>query len=35
MHFLMIECSYDDIDLSNFVIYDMQYVVAAYGSKIN
>ncbi len=34
MQFLMIECSYDVIDLSIFVIYDMQYVVA-YGSKIN
>jgi len=31
----MIECSYDVIDLYIFVIYDVQYVVAAYGSKIN
>ncbi len=34
MHFLMIECSFDVIDLSVFVIYDVQYVVAKYGSKI-
>ncbi len=35
MHFFMIECSYDVIDLFIFVIYDVQYVVATYGSKIN
>jgi len=34
MHFLMIECNFDVIDLSVFVIYDVQYVVAKYGSKI-
>ncbi len=27
MHFLMIECDCDVIDLSIFVIYDVQYVV--------
>ncbi len=31
----MIECSYDVIDLSIFIIYDVQYVAIAYGSKIN
>ncbi len=33
--FWMIECSSNVIDLSIFVIYDVQYVVVAYGSKIN
>jgi hypothetical protein len=31
----MIGCSYDVVDLSIFVIYDVQYVGTAYGSKIN
>jgi hypothetical protein len=31
----MIEYSFDVIDLSIFVIYDVQYVTIAYGSKIN
>ncbi len=31
----MIECSFDVIDLSIFVIYDVQYVLTTYGSKIN
>jgi hypothetical protein len=31
----MIECSFDVIDLCIFVIYDVQYVAFAYGSKIN
>ncbi len=35
MYFLMIEYSYDVIELSIFVIYDVQYVPIAYGSKIN
>ncbi len=35
MHFLMIECSFDVIYLFIFVIYDVQYVVVAYGSKTN
>ncbi len=35
MHFFMIKCSFDAIDLSIFVIYDMQYVAVAYGPKIN
>ncbi len=35
MQFLMIKCSFDVIDLSIFVIYDMQYVTVAYGFKIN
>ncbi len=35
MYFLIIECSFDVIDLFIFVIYDVQYVVATYGSKIN
>jgi hypothetical protein len=33
--FFMIKCSYDVIDLSTFVIYDVQYVATTYGSKIN
>ncbi len=33
--FFMIECNYDVIDLSNFVIYDVQYVAISYGFKIN
>ncbi len=35
MHFVMTMCSFDVIDLSIFVIYDMQYIVTTYGSKIN
>ncbi len=35
MHFSMIKHSSYVNDLSIFVIYDVQYVVAAYGSKIN
>jgi hypothetical protein len=35
MHFLMIKCSFDVIDLFIFVIYDMQYVAVAYGFKMN
>jgi hypothetical protein len=35
MNFFMIECNYNVIDLSIFVIYDVQYVVVAYRSKIN
>jgi hypothetical protein len=35
MHFFMIECNYDVIDLFIFIIYDVQYVAATYGSKIN
>jgi hypothetical protein len=35
MHFCIIKCDYDVIDLSIFVIYDVQYVIATYGSKIN
>ncbi len=31
----MIECSFDVIDLSIFVIYDVQYVAFTYGFKIN
>jgi hypothetical protein len=31
----MIEYSSNVIDLFIFVIYDVQYVVPAYGSKIN
>jgi hypothetical protein len=31
----MIEFKSDVIDLSIFVIYDVQHVVATYGSKIN
>jgi hypothetical protein len=31
----MIKCSYDVINSSNFVIYDVQYVRVTYGSKIN
>jgi hypothetical protein len=31
----MIECNFEVINLSIFVIYDVQYVVVAYGSKIN
>ncbi len=34
-HFCMIKCSYDVIDLSIVVIYDVQYVAATYGSKVN
>jgi len=33
--FFMIECSSNVIDLSIFVIYDVQYVAFSYGSKIN
>jgi hypothetical protein len=33
--FCMIECSFDVIDLSIFVIYDGRNVVLAYSSKIN
>ncbi len=33
--FFMTKCSFDVIDLSIFVIYDVQYVIATYGSKIN
>jgi hypothetical protein len=33
--FLVIKCNFDVIDLSSFVIYDVQYVATAYGSKIN
>jgi hypothetical protein len=29
----MIKCSFDVIDLSIFVIFDVQYDVVAYGSK--
>ncbi len=35
IHFYMIECSSNVIDLFNFVIYDVQYVATTYGSKIN
>ncbi len=35
MHFLMIKCRSNVIDLPIFVIYDVQYVITAYGSKIN
>ncbi len=35
MHFSMIKCSSYVNDLFIFVIYDVQYVVATYGSKIN
>ncbi len=35
MDFLIIECSFDVIDLFIFVIYDVQYVAITYGSKIN
>jgi hypothetical protein len=35
MHFLMIKCNSDVIDLFIFVIYDVQYVATTYGSKIN
>jgi hypothetical protein len=31
----MIKCSYDVIDLNIFVIYDVQYVIVTYESKIN
>ncbi len=31
----MIECSYDVIDLFIIVIFDVQYVVVAYVSKIH
>jgi len=31
----MIECSFDVIDLSIFIIYDVQYVAVTYGFKIN
>jgi hypothetical protein len=31
----MIKCNYDVINLSIFVIYDMQYVATPYGSKTN
>jgi hypothetical protein len=31
----MIECNYDVINLSIFVIYDVQYFVTTYGSQIN
>ncbi len=34
MHFCTIDCNYNLIDLSIFVIHDVQYVVIAYGSKI-
>jgi len=33
--FLIIECSFNVIDLSIFIIYDVQYVASAYGSKTN
>ncbi len=32
MHFLVIEFCFDVIDLSIFVIYDVQDVVVTYGS---
>ncbi len=35
IHFCMIECSFDVIDLSKFIIYDVQYVAATYGFKVN
>ncbi len=35
MHFSIIECSCNVIDLSIFVIYDVQYVATRYGSKKN
>ncbi len=35
LYFSMIECRYNVIDLSIFVIYDVQYVVTTYGSKTN
>jgi hypothetical protein len=31
----MIKCNFDVIDWNIFVIYDVQYVITAYGSKIN
>jgi hypothetical protein len=31
----MIKYSYDVIDLFTFVMYDVQYVATAHGSKIN
>jgi len=31
----MIKCNYDVIDLSIFIVYDVQYVASVYGSKIN
>jgi hypothetical protein len=31
----MIECNYNVINLYIFVIYDILYVVATYGFKIN
>jgi hypothetical protein len=30
MHFLMIKCNNDAIDLTIFVVYDVQYVVQLY-----
>jgi hypothetical protein len=33
IQFCIIECSYDVLDLSIFVIYDVQYVTIAYGFK--
>ncbi len=35
MHFLLIECTSNVIDLSIFVIYDVPYAAITYGSKIN
>ncbi len=35
IHFCIIECNYDVIDLLILVMYDVQYDVVAYGSKIN
>jgi hypothetical protein len=35
MHFFMIKCNFDVIDVLIFVIYDVQYVTTTYGSKIN
>jgi hypothetical protein len=35
IHFCMIKYSYDVIDLFTFVMYDVQYVATAHGSKIN
>jgi hypothetical protein len=35
IHFCMIECNFDIINLFIYVVNDVQYVVTPYGSKIN
>jgi hypothetical protein len=35
IHFSIIECNYEVTDLSILIMYDVQYDVTTYGSKIN